>query len=111
MTSEDALKLPDLFISLLQGGEKFDLKCKVYKFIICLTNEIPSTEKASIIEKVVAELKNQIISGKGGQSALNFFHDGTINAVFDSVMENLKLISNAIEQLNVNDKVSVGIVW
>jgi enolase len=64
------LEHPDLFISMLQGGEQVGCKGKVYKFLLIVPGALKASEKANIISKVVEEVKQQICSTKLGAAAL-----------------------------------------
>ena len=48
---------PDLFISMLQGGDYVGQKGKIYKFMIMVPGYLAHKEKFDIITKITEEIK------------------------------------------------------
>lgn len=80
------------------------------KFQIILETEKSAIEKFSIIQKITNHIKKTIASGKGGESALKFYQDGSLICPFDTVQDNLKLIEEAINTNGFKEDVRIGVI-
>lgn len=80
------------------------------KFQIILESEKTAIEKFSMIQKIVNHIKKTIVSGKGGESALKFYQDGSLICPYDTVQDNMKLIEEAINVNGCKEDVRIGVV-
>ena len=96
-------------INCLQGSKLVNSKCKAFKFmLICDDLVDPSS-----ITNVIQSIRKAIVSGKGGEAALKYSPDGTFICPADTIIDNLKIVDEAIAANagNSKDKISVGISW
>ncbi len=57
-------------------------------------------------------IKKTITSGKGGEAALKFSSDGTFVCPLDTIMDNLKVVEDAINNTaGAKDHLKIGISW
>jgi enolase len=64
----------------------------VFKYFL-----ISSTKEGlSLISTVINNIKKTITSGKGGEAALKYSPDGTFICPLDTIMDNLKIVEDAI---------------
>lgn len=55
-------------------------------------------------------VKKIITSSKGGESALKFYQDGSFICHLDTIIDNLKVIEEAINTSGFKDDVKIGLV-
>lgn len=51
------------------------------------------------------------MSGKGGEAALKYSGDATFVCPVDTIMDNLKVVEDAINACNAKDMFGVGLSW
>lgn len=55
--------------------------------------------------------RKTIVSGKGGEAALKFYADGTFICPADTIVDNLKIVEDAINSTPFKDRCGLGISW
>ena len=63
------------------------------------------------MQVTLQNIKKVIISGKGGEAALKLSPDGTFICPLDTIMDNLKIIEDAIVASGAKDHFKIGISW
>ena len=63
------------------------------------------------MQTVLQAVRKSIVSGKGGEAALKFSPDGTFVCPADTIMDNLKIVEDAINSSNAKDHCSIGLSW
>ena len=94
-------------VNCLQGGKIIGSKCKVFKYYI-LSKNVQDPYLAQIILQNIRKL---IVGGKGGESALKISGDGTFVCPLDTIVDNLKIVEDAIISSNAKDHFSIGLSW
>ena len=64
-----------------------------------------------LAQTVLQAVRKNIVSGKGGEAALKFSPDGTFVCPVDTIMDNLKIVEDAITSANAKDIFSIGLSW
>ena len=67
-------------------------------------------EKVQIVQKVVNNVRKAIVSGKGGESALKFNQDGSFLCPLDTIIDNMKIMEEAINSSGHKEDVKIGLV-
>ena len=94
-------------INCLHGGKAIGSKCKVFKYYLIGEN----VKDPWLIQSVLQAVRKSIVSGKGGEAALKFSPDGTFICPVDTIMDNLKIVEDAINASNAKDQFSIGLSW
>jgi enolase len=97
-----------LVVNCLQGGKAIGSKCKVFKYSIVGKNNLKDPYLA---QAILGSVRKSIVSGKGGEAALKFAPDGTFICPVDSIMDNLKIVDEAINSNNGKEWFGVGLSW
>ena len=66
-------------------------------------------ETVAIIQSVVDEIKKKICSGKQGEAAMKFYQDGSLICPADTILDNLKIIEEAINNSGFKENVKIGL--
>lgn len=65
-----------------------------------------------MISIVIQNVKKAITSGKGGEAALKYSPDGTFICPLDTIMDNLKIVEDAINNTpGGKDHLKLGLSW
>ena len=105
------LEHPDLFVSILQGGEQVGLKGKVFKYLLFIPGSLPSQEKLELVSQIVQDVREQICAGKLGASALQYYRDGTFTCPSEAIGDNMKMLDSAITKVGGQEKgLGMGLV-
>lgn len=94
-------------INCLQGGKAIGSKCKVFKYYIIAKN----VADPNILQNVLGAIRKMIVSGKGGESSLKWSPDGTYVCPLDTIVDNLKIVEDAITSCGAKDSLSIGLSW
>jgi enolase len=65
-------------------------------------------EVFEIVHTITSNLRKYIVSLKGGEVNLKYYVDGTYMCTADLILDNLKIIEEAINKTNYKDKVGIG---
>lgn len=85
-----------MFINCLHGGKVIGSKCKVFKYYLISQ----SKQSLPLIQGVIQSIRKTITSGKGGEAALKYSPDGTFICPVDTILDNLKIVEEAINNTN-----------
>lgn len=94
-------------INCLHGGKAIGSKCKVFKYYIVGKN----VQDPFLAQTILQAVRKNIVSGKGGEAALKLSPDGTFICPLDTIMDNLKIVEDAINSCNAKDHFSIGLSW
>ena len=64
-----------------------------------------------LFQTVMQAVRKSIVSGKGGEAALKVSPDGTFLCPVDTILDNLKIVEEAINGAGAKDVVSIGLSW
>lgn len=62
-------------------------------------------------QNILLAVRKTIVSGKGGEAALKYSGDGTFVCPVDTILDNLKIVEDAINGCNAKDMFGVGLSW
>lgn len=94
-------------VNCLQGGKAIGSKCKVFKYMIMGS----AVKDPYLFQAVMQSVRKSIVSGKGGEAALKVSPDGTFLCPVDTIMDNLKIVEEAINSAGAKDVVTIGLSW
>lgn len=94
-------------INCLQGGKAIGSKCKVFKYLLVAKN----VSDPNLLQTAVQGVRKAIVSGKGGEAALKITPDGTFICPLDTIMDNLKIVEDAIVASGGKEHLGVGLSW
>lgn len=94
-----------MMVNCLQGGKAIASKCKVFKYYLICKNVKDST----LVQSVLQAVRKAIVSGKGGEAALKLSTDGTFICPLDTILDNLKIVEDAIVSCNAKDTFTIGL--
>lgn len=98
----------NLLVHCLHGGKVIGSKCKVYKYMI-ISKE--GCKDPFIAQNILANVRKNIVGGKGGEAALKFGNDGCFVCPVDTIMDNLKIVEDAINAAGAKDTFGIGLSW
>jgi len=75
-----------------------------------LDNEKTAAEKVQIVQKIVNNVRKAIVSSKGGEAALKFHQDGSFICHLDTIIDNMKVLEEAINSSGFKEDVKIGLV-
>jgi len=64
-----------------------------------------------LAQNVFANVRKAITSGKGGEAALKYSTEGTFVCPLDTIMDNFKLVEDAIIAAGAKDSCKIGLSW
>lgn len=102
---------PQLFVNLLQGSKLVGSKCKIFKAYLIIKQD-PSKSLLDLITAlttVAAQIRKNITAGKLGEAALKPYSDGSYICPADTINDNIKLMDDAINQVNLKGAVTIGL--
>lgn len=94
-------------VNCLQGGKSIGSKCKVFKYYL-VANKITDP---GLLQTVLQAVRKAIVSGKGGEAALKYSPDGTFICPLDTIMDNLKIVEDAIVSSGGKESLGIGLSW
>lgn len=110
--SENTMHQPsnniNLLVHCLHGGKVIGSKCKVYKYMI-ISKE--GCKDPFIAQNILANVRKNIVGGKGGEAALKSGNDGCFVCPVDTIMDNLKIVEDAINAAGAKDTFGIGLSW
>lgn len=94
-------------INCLQGGKSIGSKCKVFKYYIVARTVTDPT----LLQTALQAVRKAIVGGKGGEAALKYSPDATFVCPLDTIMDNLKIVEDAIISSGAKELLGIGISW
>lgn len=94
-------------VNCLQGGKAIGSKCKVFKYYLVAKNVIDP----GLLQTVLQAVRKSIVSGKGGEAALKYSSDGTFICPVDTIVDNLKIVEDAIVSSGGKESLGIGVGW
>lgn len=85
--------VPEYMVNCLEGGKAIGSKCKVFKYSI-ISNK--NKHDPFLAQTILAAVRKAIVGGKGGEAALKFSPDRTFICPVDTILDNLKIVEEAI---------------
>lgn len=64
-----------------------------------------------LAQNILFAIRKTIVGGKGGEAALKFSGDGTFVCPVDTILDNLKIVEDAINSVNGKDSFGIGLSW
>ena len=94
-------------INCLQGGKAIGSKCKAFKYYL-VANKVTDP---GLLQTVLQTVRKSIVSGKGGEAALKYSPDCTFICPADTILDNLKIVEDAIVSNGGKESLGIGISW
>jgi hypothetical protein len=65
----------------------------------------------TLLQTVLQGVRKAIVGGKGGEAALKYSPDGTYICPLDTIMDNLKVVEDAVIASGGKEQLGIGLSW